>query len=528
MPACWFCGEDVPRLHICVKCEQEFCDQHIATVNHDCAGVPVPNPFKVAMGTSPVSLPAGGTRFQCWFCGSITPETVQCAKCGQRFCASHAKPEDHDCLGDIIPNPLGITTPFQGTGDPNIGVPPEILLYRAGKIELDSQRAEQFAATVLDAYHRCVEEPGKSSEVDSELGEIYLLNPNVIWIINSRVFNDQYAEKLNQDPLARNLMKWLKAFGSRLEFIQQISDDLQIPAKELTLQQLLYFHFSYLTDFSQFLAKMVAIQADHLDQPLPPITIQDVVKFEAQSLGKFAEQAYQAGDREIGVYLVGTRDASGKIEKVQRYISLNSTITVEQANAIPGQSESQDLDECDPLLRDFFRIMEALVVSDEVIVGFMHSRPQGFFPSNTREDVATHLKEKIFASIFHSNLPIQPSDKIHLVSHLSKFNFLQIANLLLSLKLAANDIEIFDQVVNAIFQHHPNQWAELQNQLEFLLGVTGEKVQKVDFELVPYLSVVVAPVMRFVNVVDYVLAQIPDNPRTTAIKEVFYNIEIVN
>ncbi len=528
MPQCWFCGVDVPRVHICVKCEQEFCDQHITTASHDCAGVPVPNPFKLQEGVSPPRPVTGGMRFQCWFCGTISPETSQCPKCSQRFCALHAKPENHDCLGEFIPNPLEFSVAYSDAGDPNIEMPPEMLLFREGKIKLESQRAERFAATILEVYRKYVEELGKTSEIEPELCEIYLRNPNVIWLINSHALDEQYAEKLNRDPLARNLLKWLKAFGSRLEFIQQISDDLQIPVKELTLQQLINYHLSYLTDFSQFFSKMVAIQASYAEQPKPDVPVQGTSKFAEQPLAEFTEQAYREGEREIGGYLVGKRDDNGQIVSVQRFIPLepaNGVMPLDQAGSPP---QSGTYDDADPMLRDFFRIMESVIDGGEEIVGFMHSRPQGLFPSNTREDVATHLKEKVFASIFHMKLPLPPNDKIHLVSHLSQFNFLQIALMLFALDVSRNDAGVLDSIVTAIMQHDPNHWHELGDQLKFLLDPLKDQIKTADFELVPYLSVVVAPVMRFVSVVDYTVEKSPQDPRMPSIKEVFYNIEILN
>ncbi len=526
MPQCWFCGVDVPRVHICVKCEQEFCDQHIASADHDCAGVPVPNPFKLQEGATPPRPVTGGARFQCWFCGTISTETSQCPQCSQRFCALHAKPETHDCLGQFIPNPLEFSVAYSDAGDPNIEMPPESHLFREGKIKLDSQRAERFAATIMEAYRRCVEEPGKTSEIDPELGEIYLRNPNVIWLINSHALDDQYAEKLNRDPLARNLLKWLKAFGSRLEFIQQISDDLQIPVKDLTLLQLINYHFSYLTDFSQFFSKALTIQANYAERPKPDIPVQGTAKFTEQPLADFTEQAYREGEREIGGYLIGTRDEHGQITSVYRFIPLQPTegsVPFEQTGSSPP---SGDYDDADPMLRDFLRIMESFIDSGETIVGFMHSRPQGLFPSNTREDAATHLKEKVFASIFHMNLPLPSGDKVRLISHLSQFNFLQIALMLFALEVARNASDVQDSIITAIMQHDANHWHELGNQLQFLLDPLRDNLPKADFELAPYLSVVVAPVMRFVSVVDYIVEKSPKDPRVPSIKEVFYNIEI--
>ncbi len=518
MPTCWFCGADVPRLHICVKCEQEFCDQHIHTASHDCAGVPVPNPFSIGTSASPPRPVTGGTRFQCWFCGTISPETGQCPKCKQRFCASHLKPETHDCLGEFIPNPLEFSMAYSDAGDPNIEMPPELLIFREGKIKLDSQRAERFAATIMEAYRKCVEEPGKTSEVDPELGEIYLLNPNVLWLINSHALDQRYAEKLNQDPLARNLLKWLKAFGSRLEFIQQISEDLQIPVKELTLQQLIHYHLSYLTDFSQFFSKMAAIQANFAGMPVPEVAIIGTVNFTEQSLVEFTERAYRNGEREIGGYLVGTRDDNGKITSVRRFVPLQ-----------PADSASIQAGEyldADPMLLDFFSIMQSVVDAGEVIVGFMHSRPQGPFPTNTREDAATHLKEKVFASIFQPNLPLPPSDKIHIISHLSRFNFLQISFMLVAMEVSRNEQDVFDHVITAIMQYDPNHWQELSNQLEFLIGPLQNVGNTQEFHLVPYLSVIVAPVMRFVSVLDYHFEKPGQDQRPPAISEVFFKIEI--
>jgi hypothetical protein len=47
MPVCWFCGENVPEVTKCPKCESEFCELHAPPNLHDCTGTPVPNPYNI-------------------------------------------------------------------------------------------------------------------------------------------------------------------------------------------------------------------------------------------------------------------------------------------------------------------------------------------------------------------------------------------------------------------------------------------------------------------------------------------------
>ncbi len=53
MPVCWFCGEEVPVVTKCSKCQSEFCELHQPPNLHDCTGAPVPNPYNIPTeGTS--------------------------------------------------------------------------------------------------------------------------------------------------------------------------------------------------------------------------------------------------------------------------------------------------------------------------------------------------------------------------------------------------------------------------------------------------------------------------------------------
>ncbi len=106
MPVCWFCGEDVPVVNKCPKCESEFCELHTEPNNHDCPGAPVPNPFKIPAEPTPPAPEPGTEGVQCWFCGIVTPQPVECESCHQKFCPQHTIPANHDCMGPSVPNPL--------------------------------------------------------------------------------------------------------------------------------------------------------------------------------------------------------------------------------------------------------------------------------------------------------------------------------------------------------------------------------------------------------------------------------------
>ncbi len=57
MPVCWFCGDDVPEVTKCSKCESEYCELHALPNQHDCTGAPVPNPYNIpAERPSPVPM----------------------------------------------------------------------------------------------------------------------------------------------------------------------------------------------------------------------------------------------------------------------------------------------------------------------------------------------------------------------------------------------------------------------------------------------------------------------------------------
>jgi len=505
MPKCWFCGEEVPKVCVCPKCGQEFCDAHAEPLTHDCFGVPIETPLQIFWESSENKQMINNSNQQCWFCGTYVSKIVKCPQCHQSFCSNHESPSLHDCPGFPVPNPLTLQNVPNVDFTATLPAPPESFIPHRGKIECDASFTQQNVETAMEAYNHCVTNPDLPSDTDPELGKILLENPNVLWLVNSCAMDDAYAQKLNQDPFMRGLLSWMKAQGSRLEFIQQICDDLGITDKELSLHKLLNYYFTYVFDASHVIPSTT-------EKGFP--IIKRALVFRKKVILQFMEHAREGKERIIGGYLIGRRDVGGGIQEVTGY------------NPLPPEDNAI----IERPLDGFFEEQAKLTETSEEVVGFVHSQPFTEFPIITQKSIASHFREKMAVSALkyfkEIKAPVASGDVVEIVSRLCQYEVKQMVFLLNAFGTVAVSNDLFGKVTSAIFLHTPDQWDDLYQTINSLLQPHEFTRPRARLEFVPYAGVIISPMVRLFSVTDFHFEMDQNRPNGVSIREIFYQVAL--
>ena len=458
----------------------------------------------------------------CYHCGDEDSDARLCVSCGQYYCVLHADLITHECNLVMESNLLQT----------------DISNLQVGGIDLFKNSDLHFPKFLQNSEKYSIRE-GQFLDFLQDKGWLELdrliIENSVRDIIESQVnfgLDKEFVEFIKNNYRGFSLTDMIHRYSS-----QPIVDDLGIWLRGIadyrpdyygmfinypgTFYDLLVSHYLYLRDGS-FLDEIDVLEPQTVDSVNTKGNIKGTIKVSRRLLTYISEHACQSGERECSGLLIGERNSSGEINEISGYFPLRIGTTT----SATIKSE------------DFTELINHIGSVEKRLVGWYHSHPKSAAPMYSPADKVSHVSlsygYSIFAFLKQYNKKISDEELYDMSMMIGQFSKAQIIELLKLFSKALPktgyfyEIQIYiNEYLTKCYQKHgydpSRQTSRIPMTMEKYFGILKTvksdfevfkvklrrlykrfkvKDVKVNFEILPFVGLVICPSLRFVCVID--------------------------